>query len=54
VRKTESISLNSDKVKFVSEHPSESFKINEGNLTIEILDPESFWSISKYLIVIED
>lgn len=53
-RKTSSISLNSSKTKFVSEHPSESYKVNEGNLTIEILDSEKFWSISKFLIVIED
>lgn len=54
VRKTSSISINSDKLKFVSEHPSDSYKINAGNMTIEILDTQKFWSISKYLIVIED
>lgn len=56
VRKIKSIALNASKVKLVTEHPTESYELiadESGNYTIEITLPESFWSLSKYLIVIE-
>ena len=56
VRKIKSIALNASKVKLVTEHPTESYEFiadESGNYTIEITLPESFWSLSKYLIVIE-
>ena len=40
------------KVKLVTDHPSESYKIENGKLMIEA--PKLFWSISKYLIVVTD
>ena len=48
------IPLNTKKPKVMTNHPEDSYKINDpgdGNLVLEILDKESFWSMSSYLVV---
>ena len=52
LRKIEDLDLGSDKVKIVTDHPSESYKIENDKLLIE--DAKLFWSISMYLIVVTD
>ncbi|MBI3510695.1 MAG: hypothetical protein HY064_08525 [Bacteroidetes bacterium] len=51
---TTDIMVNSKKVKIMTDHPAESYSIvkdPDGTLTIHIIDPDLFWSISKYLVV---
>lgn len=46
--------IDSDKAEVVTEHPSDSYKmVIENNRVqyLEVTDPESFWRISKYLVV---
>lgn len=54
---TKVIALNSPKeVKLVTNHPSDSYSIvKENNKVkgIEVIDPEKFWSSSKYLVIAE-
>ena len=48
------IPLNTKKPKVMTNHPEDSYKVNDfgdGNLVLEILDKESFWSMSSYLVV---
>lgn len=48
------IATNSTSVKILSAHPQSSYLLKtdtEKNITITILDPSSFWSVSKYLVV---
>ena len=48
------IPLNTKKPKMMTNHPEDSYQINEaedGNCVLEILDKESFWSMSSYLVV---
>lgn len=52
MREIEKLSLQTDKARIVTEHPSESYSIKDQTLQIEA--PKLFWSISKYLIVITD
>ncbi|MEO0897620.1 MAG: hypothetical protein AAFY71_14540 [Bacteroidota bacterium] len=43
------------KAELVSTHPTDSYKVNEndGRLeSIEIVDPEKFWKVSKFLVVV--
>jgi len=50
------IPVNHKKVKLATTHPTGSYKLeteNELVLRIRILDPEKFWSASKYLVVIK-
>ncbi len=44
------------KVKFITDHPSSAYNItsNGQNHTIKIMDPKSFWKVSKYLVVVVD
>jgi len=54
LRNVSSIPTNSKKVKILSIHPLNSYKLVLGadkNVTIEIISPAKFWSISKYLVV---
>ena len=54
LRNVSSIPTNSKKIKILSIHPLNSYKLVMGadkNVTIEILSPAKFWSISKYLVV---
>ncbi|TND08319.1 MAG: putative lipoprotein [Bacteroidetes bacterium] len=48
------IALTSPKAKLVTKHPGESYRMemqNDGTLLLNIVDPDLFWSISKYLVV---
>ena len=53
-RNISSIPTNSKKLKLLSLHPQDSYKLLTGddeNITINITNPSKFWSISKYLVV---
>ena len=54
-RNTTSIPINSKKANLVSDHPEGSYefeKSDEGLIaSLEIKNPDDFWSISKYLVV---
>lgn len=54
ISQTMEIPIHGDKVKLVSTHPLGSYKLVEGSASIDkimILDPEKFWSVSKYLVI---
>lgn len=54
LRNISSIPTNSKKIKILSIHPLNSYKLVLGadkNVTIEIISPAKFWSVSKYLVV---
>lgn len=54
LRKVSMIPSNSYNVKILSAHPRSSYKLVTGSdkkITISIIDPSSFWSVSKYLVV---
>ncbi len=49
------IPLNVEKIKFITNHPSDSYELvgEEGNYEkIKITNPELFWSSSKYLVLV--
>jgi septal ring factor EnvC (AmiA/AmiB activator) len=53
-RQVSDIPLYASKAKIKTNHPEGSYKLSrdkEGNLTLEIDNPERFWSLSKYLVV---
>ena len=53
LRSLSSIPTNSKKVKILSLHPQNSYKLVTGadkKITIEITNPSKFWSVSKYLV----
>ena len=46
--------LNSRKATILTNHPESSYQLtkdDEKNLSLEITDPEAFWTISNYLII---
>ena len=48
------IPLNTKKARVMTNHPESSYRINEseeGNLVLEIIDKDAFWSMSNYLVV---
>lgn len=54
LRSISSIPTNSKSIKIISTHPQNSYKLITGankNITIEIINPSKFWSVSKYLVV---
>lgn len=53
IRDFESLELPSYKVKLISEHPTESYKVTNGvkTSTLNIEDQTEFWGISKVLII---
>lgn len=53
-RELNEIVFEGKKVKVLSAHPLESYTIvkKEGQVVIQITNPESFWSITKYLVAI--
>jgi len=54
LRTLSSIPTNGKKIKILSLHPKNSYKLVTGadkNITIEITNPAKFWSVSKYLVV---
>ena len=49
-----SIPTNSKSAKIISNHPADSYTLNKGEdkmITIEILNADKFWSVSKYLVI---
>ena len=56
ISQTDNIKLFSPKAKVVTQHPSDSYKLElvDGNYELKITKEESFWSVSKYLVVITD
>ncbi len=54
ISRTREIAIHGDKVKLISTHPEDSYRLIEGSASIDkilILNPAKFWSISKYLII---
>lgn len=54
LRNVFAVSTDSKRVKMLSTHPKDSYTLAKGDdkmITIEITDPEKFWSVSKYLVV---
>lgn len=54
MREAKNIPLNTKKVKILSVHATESYTLEageDGNLTLQINDPETFWKQTKYLVV---
>jgi hypothetical protein len=54
ITQTKEIPIHGDKVRLVSIHPADSYKLVEGPASIDkivILDAAKFWSTSKYLII---
>ena len=57
ITETESIDLFSKEAKVLTTHPSDSYKLEGDDESVDkliILDPVKFWSASKYLVVIVD
>lgn len=53
-RQVTAIPLYASKAKIKTNHPSGSYafyKDSDGNLTLEITNPDRFWSLSKYLVI---
>jgi DNA repair exonuclease SbcCD ATPase subunit len=54
-RRVLEIALYASKAEVMTNHPRDSytfFKDKDGNITLEIKDPEKFWSLSKYLVIV--
>lgn len=51
---TTSIPVLAKKAKLVTSHPEGSYRFENGAEKLVITDPERFWSISKYLVVVVD
>ena len=54
VREVKEIPLFATKAKLKSNHPEGSYefvKDEDGNLTLNITDPKTFWSLGKYLVI---
>lgn len=54
MRNLKSIFLESKKVKVCTNHPADSYELvqdAEGFYTLNILNPDNFWSLSRYLVV---
>jgi peptidoglycan hydrolase CwlO-like protein len=55
--KLSSIPVNSKEARFVTAHPSDSYTLTKEKdkvVSIEITNPEKFWSASKYLVVVKE
>ncbi|MDR0893207.1 MAG: hypothetical protein LBN24_11440 [Mediterranea sp.] len=54
IRTTKEIKLYSKSAKMLTTHPAGSYaltKDDKGQLSLEISDPNAFWSVSKYLVI---
>lgn len=54
IREVKEIPLFAAKAKLKSNHPEGSYKFvkdEDGNLTLNITDPKTFWSLGKYLVI---
>lgn len=58
ITETETLTFDEQKkVRIVTYHPSDSYQLNEEDnriTSLEILKPEKFWGVSKYLVVVTD
>ena len=57
ITETGNITFDNKKVRVVTYHPSETYELTEVDnriTSLEILDPEKFWEVSKYLVVVTD
>ncbi len=58
--KTTEIAINGSNVKVITSHPSDSYllevdKTKSGMIkNLTIINPEKFWSVSKYLVIVKD
>lgn len=52
VTRTLQIPLAAKKAKLATSHPAGSYKLEEGAQQLVITDPNAFWSMSKYLVVV--
>lgn len=52
-RNTKSIPLYSSRAKILTNHPKSSYTLEKenGNFVLLIIDPATFWSVSKYLVI---
>ena len=52
-RNTKSIPLYSTHAKILTNHPKSSYTLEKenGNFVLHIIDPNEFWSVSKYLVI---
>jgi hemin uptake protein HemP len=53
-RQVKSIQLFNKKAKIMTNHPKGTYNLvkdTDGNLILEINNPDSFWSLSKYLVI---
>jgi uncharacterized protein YoxC len=54
---TSVVPVNSDKIKIITNHPSDSYRLEKDSKdkdlvkNLVITDPEKFWSVSKYLVI---
>lgn len=57
---TKSIPINSSNVKIITSHPADSYSLNKDPkdnkevISLAIIDPEKFWSVSKFLVVVNN
>ena len=54
IREVTEIPLFASKAKLQSNHPDGSYefiKDEDGNMTLKISDPKTFWSLSRYLVI---
>ena len=47
------IPIGGTKAKLATSHPEGSYRLEDGAAKLVITNPEKFWSISKYLVVVE-
>ncbi len=52
VDRTDGIPLLAKKARLITTHPEGSYRLEDGAHHLRILEPEKFWSISKYLVVV--
>lgn len=58
--KMNTIPINDDNVKIVTTHPSDSYKLDKDSndkdmiKNLIVIDPEKFWSASKYLVIVKN
>ncbi|MBK6399613.1 MAG: hypothetical protein IPF75_15505 [Bacteroidetes bacterium] len=54
---TNNIPIDSKTAKIVTSHPADSYTLNTENkkvVSLQITNPEKFWSASKYLVVVKN
>ncbi len=55
IRDKTSIRINKKKVEIITTHPSDAYRLKKRDdvtESIEIIDPQKFWSASKYLVIV--